>query len=172
MITYMHPYVLKAKAAKLSPIITISSKNHLNLVKSYYNGSMHTVCHSNIQKKALKHVQAIISLTSVVCITMQHIMVAKLDQDTQQCVMQPKKPACHTREYIDRKNNNAIFMHTLLCAGCTKPSNFCCGDALHCQYHTFQISTKSCQSFEISKIGLVSSLFSRYESYHKVKWVI
>ena len=28
---------------------------------------------------------------------------------TQQCVVRPKKPTHHTREYIDRKNNNAIF---------------------------------------------------------------
>jgi len=56
-----------------------------------------------------------------------------------------------------------------------KPDNFCCGDTLHCQYPTFQISTKLRQVFsryELSKIGLVFSFFfflSWYESYPKVE---
>ena len=37
---------------------------------------------------------------------------ARVDQDTCQCVVLPKKLAHHTREYIDRKNNNAIFVYT------------------------------------------------------------
>jgi len=62
-----------------------------------------------------------------------------------------------------------------------KPDDFCCGDALHRQYSTFQISTKLRQTFpryELPKIGLVSSFFSFFlfllfikmcESYHKVE---
>jgi len=33
-------------------------------------------------------------------------------QDTRYCVVRPKKPACNTSDYIDKKNNNAIFAYT------------------------------------------------------------
>jgi len=61
-----------------------------------------------------------------------------------------------------------------------KLNDFCCGDALHRQYPTFQIPTKLRQElsrYKLSKIGLVSSFLffffffflSRCESYHKVE---
>ena len=58
-----------------------------------------------------------------------------------------------------------------------KPGNFRCGDALHCQCLTFQISTESRKAFpryELSKIGLVS-LFFFFLSFHlgmkvTIKW--
>ena len=61
--------------------------------------------------------------------------------------MRPKKPARNTREYINRKNNNTIFPYTYLRAACTKPDDFCYGDALQRQYPTFQISNKSRKAF-------------------------
>ena len=48
-------------------------------------------------------------------------------------------------------------------AACTKLNDFCCVDALHYQYHTFQISTKSHQpdiNFQKIGPGLVSLFFS------------
>ena len=42
--------------------------------------------------------------------------------------MLPRKPA---REYIDRKNNNAIFTYVYLRAVFMKLDDFCCKDALH-----------------------------------------
>ena len=92
---------------------------------------------------------------------------------TQLRVMRPKKPAHHIREYIDRKNKNAIFTHTYLHTAFSKLDNFCYGDT---QYPTNHISTKSCQAFsryKLSMTGLVSLVFfffsSKRESYHKLE---
>ena len=46
-----------------------------------------------------------------------------------------------------RKNNNWIFTYMYLWAAFMKPNDFCCRDALHQQYPTFQIVTKPHQAF-------------------------
>ena len=71
------------------------------------------------------------------------------------CCATQEASACHTREYIDRKNNNAIFAYMQLLAASTKLDNFCCGDALHRQYPTFL----NCARYKLSKIGLFSWFF-------------
>ena len=53
---------------------------------------------------------------------------------------------------------NGIFTYMHLRAAFTKPDYFCCKDALHRQYPTFQIVTKLRQAFLRYKIGLFSSI--------------
>ena len=92
----------------------------------------------------------------------QKFYVKILYQDTRQCVVRPKKPARNTREYIDRKKENAIFAPPQLCAALMKQDEFCCGHSLHLQHSTLQIRAKSLQAFPryaTSKIGFVSSFF-------------
>ena len=83
------------------------------------------------------------------CMGLRHTVVCRAAQEA----------GC---EYIDRKNNNAIFTYMHLRAAFTKLDNFCCRDALHHQYPTFQLVTKSRQASlrsKLSIIGLVSSFF-------------
>ena len=74
----LHPYVLKATAAEISPIITHIFKQSLESgqVPSQWKHAYVTT----MFKKVLKHIQVIIpiSLTSVVCKTMEHMMVSQI----------------------------------------------------------------------------------------------
>ena len=65
-------------------------------------------------------------------------------------------------EYIDRKKENAIFMHSWLHAAFTKQGIFFREHTDQCQNSTLQISAKSPQAFpryETSKIGFSLFLF-------------
>ena len=77
--------------------------------------------------------------------------------------MRPKKPARHTREYIDRKNENVIFTPLYLSDHLSDWNHICYTVARQAGESTFQIGRKSLQPFpryELPKFGFFFFVFS------------
>ena len=76
--------------------------------------------------------------------------------------MRPKKPARHTREYIDRKNENVIFTPLYLSDHLSDYNQICYTVARQPGESKFQICRKSLQPFpryELPKFRFFSSFF-------------
>ena len=76
--------------------------------------------------------------------------------------MRPKKPARHTREYIDRKNENVIFTPLYLSDHLSDLNQICYTVARQPGDPTFQIGRKSLQPFpryELPKFGFFFFVF-------------
>ena len=76
--------------------------------------------------------------------------------------MRPKKPARHTREYIDRKNENVIFTLLYLGDHLFDWNQICYTVSRQPRESTFQIGRKSlqpCPRYELPKFGFFFFFF-------------